>query len=580
MRKSIILILTMVMSVFVFSADYVMDDLFTPEKPKMGGELTISLNSAPQSFNHYGALDNAVYEILGQVLTPLVEMNPITLKIEPALAESWDFSDDGKEVTFHLRDIEWSDGHQFDADDVIYSMKYFIMNKFAEGNQIARFTIGGERVKWVKVDDMTVKAILPDSYGAFFTVVAQAVIMPQHKVEGLFDEDDLGSVNNLWTTDVDLDEIVGTGPFVINSYNVDQKVTLEKNPNYWKVDKWGNRLPYFDRLVYLIIKDPEVAVAKLMSGELDYLKITSKDFPTLKQKELSGADFTVYRGQPTKPTPSPMHITFNFDAEDENLKEIFRNDDFRRAMEYALDRDRIIEEVFNTLAVKGGVPVLPSNKAFYNPKIEDIRRSFDLSKASDLLDSIGLKDIDNDGIREMKNGEDFSFVFLTKNEQDFQDVAYLYTEDLKSIGIDVSLQILDGGLTAQKALSGNYEAAMMAFGNQPDPQLRKAIWQPGNPLYYNHLSTMDKEDRSAIKSEMYDWELEVWDAFEKGQVTMDQDIRKGYYDRWQEIYAEYVPFIYVLKGMDLMAAQDDLGNFYQQDNFGTITYLVYTLFRK
>ncbi|HOO74341.1 MAG TPA: ABC transporter substrate-binding protein [Tepiditoga sp.] len=579
MKKTLILIVILAMGLALIASDYTVNKMFTKEKAKTGGTITISLDSAPQSFNHYGALDNAVYTVMGQVLIPLVEMNPITLEIEPGMAESWEISPNNKEVTFHLRASKWSDGVAFNADDVMFSMQYFVMNKFAEGNQVARYTLGGKLVEWKKVDNMTVKAILPEPYGAFFTVLAQAVLVPKHKLDGKFDKNDLGSVNKLWTTDVDMSEIVGTGPFVVKDYYPDQKIVLKRNPYYWKVDSKGIRLPYADELDYLIIKDPEVAVAKFLSGELDYLKITSKDYPSLKQKELKGADFKVYKGQPTKPTPSPIHITFNFDAENQQLREVFRNDDFRRAMEYALDRERIIEEVYNTLAVVGGVPVLPSNKAFYNPEIENIRRSFDLDKASELLDKIGIKDRNRDGIREFPNGQQFRFVLLTRNQQDFQDIAYLYSQDLKSIGVNVDLQILDAGLTSQKALAGDYEAAIMAFGNQPDPQLRKAIWQPGNPLYYNHLSSMDKDTRTVIKSELYDWELKIWEDFEKGQVTMDQASRKTYYDDWQKLYAEYVPFIYVCKGMDLMVASKDLGNFYQLDN-GTMVYLEYTLFKK
>ncbi|UYO99313.1 ABC transporter substrate-binding protein [Oceanotoga sp. DSM 15011] len=579
MKKLLVISMVIMISLFAFSKDFVVKDMFTPETPKLGGRVTTALSSAPQSFNLYGTLDNAAYTIIPNVLSPLVEANPITNEIEPGLAESWDVSADGKEVTFHLRDVKWSDGVQFNANDVIFTLDYFVMNKFAEGNSIARYTINGELVKWEKVDNMTVKATLPAPYGAFFTVLAQAPIYPEHKVSELFNKNDLGSVNKIWTTDTNVKDIVSTGPYLIDNYVVDQKVILKRNPNFWKVDKWGNRLPYVDTFEYLIVKDAEVAMAKFMAGEIDYIKVNSKDYPVLKQKELQGADFVIFRGQPSKPTPSPLHITFNFDAKNDSLKELFRNDKFRQAMEYALDRDRIIDEVYNTLAVYGGVPVLPSNKGFYNPKIEEIRRSFNLTKASKMLDELGLKDIDNDGIREMKNGEDLSIVLLTKTTQEFQDIAYLYSEDLKNIGVKMNLQILDAGLQSQKALSGDFEMSLWAFGNQPDPQLRKAIWQPGNPLYYNHLSTMDSETRTAVKSEMYDWELEVWNMFEKGQTEMNIDQRKSYYDKWQEIYAEKVPFIFVCKGMDLMGAQNSVGNFYQMDD-GTLVYLTYTVFDK
>ena len=130
------------------------------------------------------------------------------------------------------------------------------------------------------------------------------------------------------------------------------------------VDSKNNKLPYFDSLEYLIVKDAEVRTAMFMSGQLDWMDVEATAYPTLKQKELSGAPFTIFLAEPTKNVPSPVHIAFNFDASNTNLKNLFSNTKFRQAMEYALDRNRIIDEVYQGLAVLGGVPVLPSNKAF------------------------------------------------------------------------------------------------------------------------------------------------------------------------------------------------------------------------
>jgi len=578
MKKFFTLLVVVVLSFSIFAVNFVVNEMFTPEKPKFGGTIAIRIASAPQSFNYYGTLDNVAYTIAGQFLRGLVDLNPITNVIEPALAESWETSEDGKEVIFHLRDIKWSDGHPFTADDVIFSMKYYIMNRFAEGNEIARFTIGGELVRWEKVDERTVKAFLPEPYGAFFNVLSHAYIYPQHKLESKIDKNDMGSVNRLWLTNTPPNEFAGTGPFILKEYVTEQKVVLEKNPYYWKVDKWGNKLPYVDELVYLIIQDDEVANAQFLAGKIDYMSVSPKDYPYLKQEELSKGKIQVFKGQPIKPTPSPVHVTFNFDAKDPELKEVFRNERFRFAMEYALNRDRIIEEVYNTLAVYGGTPVLPSNKSFYNPNIENIRRKYDLEIAGQMLDSVGIKDRDGDGWRELSNGKRFEFVLTASSAQEFQDIAYIYSQDLEDIGVKVYLQILDPTLVSQITQSGDFEAALGAFGNQPDPQLRKAIWQPGNHLYYNHLSTMKKETGEAVFEEMLEWELRIYEDFEKAQITMDQILRKIYYDDWQALYAYYVPFIFVCKGMELSAKQSNIANYFLNDE-GVIVYSNETIFK-
>lgn len=580
-RRIFLLVLAVLFTAMLMAAPFVEDSLLTPDpNPSTGGTLYLALTGSPQSFNFYGTLDSNAYSVAGQMLTGLVEAHPVTSAIRPALAESWEVSEDNKEVTFHLRDVKWSDGVPLTADDVIFTFEHFVMNPVARGNSVARFTIEAKPIEWVKVDDSTVKAILPAPYAAFFTVLSHAYIYPSHALESKIDKERPDSVNDVWLTNTPLNEIPANGPFMLSEYIIDQKVVMTKNPNYWKVDEYGNKLPYVDKIEYLVVSDAQVRLAKFMAGELDYMAVSGNDFPILKERELAGGPFRVFLAEPTQPTPSPIHIAFNFDVEDPKLREVFRTTEFRQAMENAVDRERIIDEVYNGLAVLGGVPVLPSNKAFYNPKIEEIRRPFNLAEAARILDELGFKDVDGDGFREYPDGTKFEFVLtLQSSPQEYQDIGYIYSQDLQSIGIKVNLQILDSSLTGQMFGAGSFEAGIRAFGNQPDPQLRKAIWQPGTQLYYWHRTTRDPDTNLPIMENMLDWEKRVYELFEKGQVAMDPIERKSYYDEWQEIYAEYLPVIFVCKGMNLYAANKSLGNV-EQNEEGLLSYSSWTVFKK
>ncbi len=423
------------------------------------------------------------------------------------------------------------------------------------------------------------KQFFPHLRSLFHRSLAR-LYLPFTRLEDKIDKDRPDSVNDLWLTNTPPSEIPANGPFVLSEYIIDQKVVMTKNPNYWKVDSHGNKLPYVDKVEYIIVSDAQVRLAKFMAGELDYMAVSGNDFPILKERELAGGPFRVFLAEPTQPTPSPIHIAFNFDAENPKLREVFKTTEFRQAMEYALDRERIIDEVYNGLAVLGGVPVLPSNKAFYNPKIEEIRRPFNLSEAARLLDELGFKDVNGDGLREYPDGSKFEFVLtLQSSPQEYQDIAYIYSQDLLSIGIKVNLQILDSSLTGQMFGAGSFEAGIRAFGNQPDPQLRKAIWQPGTQLYYWHRTTRDPETNLPIFENMLDWEKRVYELFELGQVAMDHAVRKTFYDEWQEIYAEYLPVIFVCKGMNLYAANKSLGNV-EQNEEGLLSYASWTVFKK
>ena len=586
MKRFWLAILVCLLSLTILAAPFIEQEDLTPsEKPFLGGTLYLALTASPQSFLFYGTLDNNAYTVIGQTMTGLVELHPVTNAIRQGLAESWSTSADGKEVTFYLRDVKWSDGVAFTADDVIFTFENFIMNTVAKGNSVDRFTIldtsdGIKKpVKWVKINDRTVKAILPSPFGPFYMNLSHAYIYPKHKLESKIDKNRPDSVNELWLTNVSPSEIVANGPYRLVSYVMDQKVVLEKNPHYWRVDRFGNQLPYFDKLEYLIVKDDEVRLAKFMAGEIDYMAITARDFPMLKSRELAGGPFTVFRAQPTQPTPSPVHIAFNFDVENKELRELFRNTEFRRAMEYLLDRERIIDEVYNGLAIPGAGLVLPANKAFYNPKIESILRAYNPQKANEILDSLGLKDKNGDKIREFTSGKNVEFTLTVQNSpQDYQDVALIFKEDLEKAGIKGNLQILDGTLVGNMFGAGNFEAGVRAFGNQPDLELRKAIWQPGTQLYYWHYSTLDKENLLAITKNMFDWEKRLYDLFDLGSITTDQAKRKVIYDEVQEIYHDVLPVIFVSKGMNLFGASKTLGNV-SQDKDGIVYFSSYTTYR-
>ncbi len=557
----------------------VVDTQLTLDKaPNRGGTVTLRLPGAPQTFNYYGVLgDNNTYTIQQQALDRLVEMNPVNNALEPGLATSWKI--EGNSVIFKLRDVKWSDGKPFTADDVIFTMNYFVQNKNALGNQVTVFMVDGKPFEWSKIDDRTVKVTMARPVGTLFTSLTFVLMTPKHKLESLINKDDMSSVNNPWTTNSDLTQIVGTGAFVLDKYIVDQRVVLKRNPYSWRVDSMGNSLPYADFLEFALVKDNEAAMLKFESGEITYPDgISAAQFPGLKEKELKGAPYVIFRTEPTKPTPSPMHIAFNFDSKDPVLQKIFRTKEFRMAVERALDRKKVIEQVYSGLAVLGGSPILPSNKAFYNPAIEKIRRVYDTKIAATLLSGMGLKDANADGWLDRSDGKPLEIVLTVGGTKEHVETAMLLSESLKKLGVKLEMQSVDDKLFGEKINSGTFDMCIRAFGNQPDPHLRLGIYQPTGNLYYWHISTKDA-DSKPVFAEMYPWEKELYDIFAQGAVEMDQAKRKALYDRHQAIYAEEIPIIFVCKGMNLYGASKNVGNFYQNPQ-GLIVYSPYTVFFK
>ena len=549
------------------------DSVLSQDTGTYGGTYRLSLTSPPQSFNFYGVIDAAAYTILtGNVFEPLVGINPVTYELEPALASSWETSKDGKTVTFHLRKgVTWHDGEPFTADDVVFTFDKLVMNPNARGNSTDRFTLGGKPVTWEAQDDTTVVARLPIPYGAFLRVVSNALIVPEHKLADAVGNGDAGAINNAWTTGTPLSEIVGTGPFILDSYAPDQRVVLRRNDHYWQTDPEGNALPYVDTLEYLIVPNSDVQQAQFIAGQIDTISLSGSQFPDLKEQELNGADFTVLRGKSL--LGSPPHWSFNWDAKNPELKAAFRSEDFRHAMAYVLDRDRIIEDVYNTLASYPGMGVSPIDTTFYNSETAETFVKQDLTKAGEMLDALGYADSNGDGVRELPSGKPLTFNLTTYVDSPvYTPIVTILQNDLQKVGIKVNLNLLEDNLVFERALAGDFDSMVLGFGDQPDPQLRKAIWQPGRDLYYWHLSLVGQDDAKTPQQDlMTDWEKQVFDIFEKAEALPDQTERADLYKQWQELYAQHLPVIFIAKADSLAAVNNRIGNYFVTDDERIVT---------
>ena len=206
---------------------------------------------------------------------------------------------------------------------------------------------------------------MPTTSGAILQQL-RVFIMPKHKllkftVEGGAKAAD---INTAWGTGSNPADIVGTGPFKFTSYVPNQKLVMSKNASYWKSDSFGNKLPYIDRLEYLIIKDANAAIAQLKAGTLDALNISGAQFPELKAAEVAGGPSKVIRAAAL--FGSPPHLSFNFDAKDADLARLFSNDKFRQAVQPAISRKRLIDDIINGLAQLPGTPVAPISPNYFD----------------------------------------------------------------------------------------------------------------------------------------------------------------------------------------------------------------------
>lgn len=529
---------------------------------KPGGTYTLALGDSPQSLFYYGVIDNNLGLISQQMFDGLVEFNYATYKVEPALAESWTVSPDGRTYTFRLRQgVKWSDGQAFDADDVVFTYSQIIMNPEARAGDAASFKLDGKQVEVRKVNANTVRFVLPRPSPAFLLQM-RSFIMPKHKLLKFSQEGGAkpADINSAWPSNVRESEVVGTGPFRLSNYTAGQKVTLTRNPNYWKVDGRGTKLPYLAGLEFLIIRDPQAQVAQFLAGNLDQLNITGAQFPDLKQREVAGAPFKVFRS--TALFGSPPFVAYNFDAKNAALAKVFSDVRFRRAMQQAVNRERIIDTVYNGLASLPGHGVAPINKEWYTNTTRQLG-SFNLAAAGEALDAMGLRDTNRDGIRNLPGGGNLEFDLTYGTDSSvYPAIATILQSDFARIGVKVNLRGILSSRLLSTGQSGDWEMILHAFGDQPDPELRKPIWQPGGALYYWHRSLQPAQDGGRPNLiRMAPWEREIYNIFEDAAVTTSASRRKALYTRWQLLFAQNLPVTPIAKPENIGAVSNKFGNY-------------------
>jgi peptide/nickel transport system substrate-binding protein len=529
---------------------------------KPGGTYTLVLGDSPQSLFYYGVIDNNLGLLSQQMFDGLVEFNYATYKVEPALAESWTVSPDGKVYTFKLRQgVKWSDGQTFDADDVVFTYSQIVMNPEARAGDAASFKLDGKQVEVRKVNANTVQFVLPRPSPAFLLQM-RSFIMPKHKLLKFSQEGGAkpADINGAWPSNVAESEVVGTGPFKLSTYTAGQKVSLVRNPNYWKVDARGTKLPYLGGLDFLIIRDPQAQVAQFLAGNVDQLNITGAQFPDLKGREVAGAPFKVFRS--TALFGSPPFVAYNFDAKDPALARVFSDARFRRAMQGALNRERIIETVYNGLAGLPGHGVAPVNKDWYANTRSQLG-SFNLAEAGRALDALGIRDTNRDGIRNLPGGRNLEFDLTYGTDSSvYPAIATIIQNDFAALGVKVNLRGILSSRLLSTGQSGDWEMILHAFGDQPDPELRKPIWQPGGALYYWHRSLQPaQEGQKPNVARMANWEKQIYDIFEAAAVTTSRSNRKALYTRWQLLFAQNLPVTPLAKPENIGAVSNKYGNY-------------------
>jgi len=526
-----------------------------PERPLLGKPtdkpLRVALSSDPKTLNPALVQETSSSAVIDELFSGLVKIDAKTLKVEPDLAESWEHSKDGKVWVFHLRKgVRWSDGKPFTADDVVFTFNRVYFNKDIPTPVRDILLVNGKPFKVEKIDNYTVRFVLPEVFAPFLRTLTVA-ILPKHKLESFVKN---GTFLSAWNVNTPPSEIVGTGPYRLKEYIKGERVLWEANPYYYERDPKGVRLPYIRKKVGLIIPDPDTALMKFISGKVDILGVGASQLQTIlvqaKDKPIKVYDLG--------PTPSLTFLVFNQNPNAAIPKykiRWFRNPKFRWAISYAIDREGIVNLVYNGLAQPLYGPVTPANRWIYDPKLFP-PIEYNLKKAKQLLEEIGFKDRDGDGILEDPEGHKLEIILLTNaGNKEREAIGNIIKQDLESIGVKVHFQPLDFNNLVRLLTTPPYgwEAVIIGLTGSMDPHFGRNVWCSWGSLHMWY----PLQKRPSTK-----WEAEVDRLFNEASTTFNEEERRELYQKAFRIIYQQQPMLFIATPEELTAAWDRFKNFY------------------
>ena len=511
---------------------------------KFKNAISLSTSSDPKSFNPIIAKETSTTLITGFIFEGLTKIDGITLEVKPLLAEKWEVDKTGKRWLFFLRkDVLWSDGEKFTANDVVFTFNELIYNEKIPTSSRDVFTIEGKKIKVRKIDDYKVEFILPEKFAPFLQLMTQE-ILPEHKLKKVVIENRFTST---WGVNENVENIVGTGPYKIKEYRPGEWIILEKNPYYWKKDKEGKKLPYIDRIVFLIIPDPNMAILKFRTGEIDVLSVRGQDYYILKPLEKI-KNFTLYDVGPSLGSEF-LSFNQNVDAKiPEYKKNWFCDINFRKAIAHSIDRDSIIKNVYNGFGTYQFGPMNSSCGFFYNDKI--IKYSYDLSKAREFLSKSGFYWKDEKLYDRYGNRVEFTIITNSNNFERIQ-IGNIIQNDLEKIGMKVNLLPAEFNTLVNKlSITKDWEAVIVGLTGGIEPHGGKNVWKSNGQLHFWNFNNKRN----------YEWEKEIDLLFEEGTKYLEKEKRKKIYDRWQYLVSEYLPLIYTANSNVIYAVRNKFEN--------------------
>ena len=393
-------------------------------EPKQGGRLIIGRSGDSDSLDPQHTIASISWQVFQHIYDPLIGRN-LDLEYEGVLAERWEISEDGKEITFTIRKgIKFHDGTDLTPEAVAFT---FTRLMDPATNAPAASWISPLQ-KTEAIDDSTVKMTLSEAFApllgnissAYFGIISPAAVEKYGE--------DFGQ------------NPVGTGPYKFKEWIAGESITLERNPDYqnFRTTSENKGAPYLDEIVFRNIPEEQTQVASMETGEINCLLSVP---PHQVKNFQDNPDLQVYIPEAST---SIAFIEFHMMDPGEEYGQVYKPpfDDVRvrQAVAYAINADEIIESVLDGLATRNYGP-MPTGNYGYTPDIKEFGYDYDPEKAKSLLEEAGWVASGN-GPRQ-KDGQPLEVLLWTWNASTQERVAQVIQNQLNQVGFDVKLETME-----------------------------------------------------------------------------------------------------------------------------------------
>lgn len=464
----------------------------TDEKPITGGSLAYGLYSETNGWNpatnQWSPAGLQVTQAVFDTLTAYDENSVI----KPYLAESFSANEDSTVWTFRLRPgVTLHNGKPVDAEVVVRNQRY-----------LAASAITGPAYTFARVtsidvvDDLTFTITLARPYANYPIAMATQL--------GVVADPD-------WLESNDSLKPIGSGPFVFDSWTINESVTVTRYPDYWQTDDDGTRLPYLDEIEFKVVVDDGERARMLRDGDLDVLQTYSGE--QLQQFQESSADVQVISDSKSESRDTMVQLN--------TMAAPFTDLEARQALAYATDKQTFTEAVHGGFHEVANGPIAPSSPWFTPADYPQ----YDPVKAAELVESV-----------KAKNGGTFSFTLVGSDDAETRLGTQILQEQWAKVGISATVELNEASKNIIGVISGQYQATMWGQFDSPNPYADGVWWSPDLAVAPPELTLNFARNKDP----------EIGAALAAGAATTDPTVQREQMGIVQQRLAADAPYIWLV----------------------------------